>query len=330
MKRDIAEFVSKCATCQLVKVDHQRPAGLLQPLEVPVWMWESISMDFITGLPTSQRGYDSVWVIVDRLSKVAHFLPVRTDYTTGQYAQLFISEIVRLHGVPLNIVSDRDKIFVSRFWESFQEAMGTELRLSTAYQPQTDGQTERTNQMLEDMLRMCIIDFGGGWEQYLPLVEFAYNNSYQFTIGMAPFEALYGRPCRSPACWLEVGDNKLLGPEVIQDTSARIELIRSRIRVAQDRQKSYADAKRFFREFQVGDQVLLIVSPMKGIMRFEKKGKLAPRYVGPFPIIERIGPVAYRLGLPEHLHRIHDVFHISSLRMSSSYYYLLLTRTIFV
>ena len=131
---------------------------------------------------------------------------------------------------------------------------------------------------------------------------------------MAPFEALYGRPCRSPACWLEVGYNKLLGPEVIQDTSARIELIRSLIRVAQDRQKSYADAKRFFREFQVGEQVLLRVSPMKGIMRFGKKGKLAPRYVGPFPIIERIGPVAYRLGLPEQLHRIHDVFHISSLR----------------
>ena len=168
--------------------------------------------------------------------------------------------------------------------------------------------------MLEDMLRMCILDFGGGWEQYLPLVEFAYNNSYQFTIGMAPFEALYGRPCRSLACWLEVGDNKLLEPEVIQDTSTRTELIRSRIQVARDWHKSYADAKRFFREFKVGDQVLLRVSPMKGIMRFRKKGKLEPRYVGSFPIIERIGPVAYRLGLLEHLHRIHDVFHISSLR----------------
>ena len=131
--------------------------------------------------------------------------------------------------------------------------MGTELQLSTAYHPQIDGQTERTNQMLEDMLRMCILDFGGGWEQYLPLVEFAYNNSYQFTIGMDPFEALYGRPCRSPTCWLEVGDNKLLGPKVIQDTSAMIEMIRSRIRVAQDRQKSYADDKRFFREFKVGE-----------------------------------------------------------------------------
>ena len=271
-------------------------------------------MDFITGLPTSQRGHDSIWVIVDRLIKVVHFLPMRTDYTTGQYAQLFIAEIVRLHRVPLNIVSDRDKIFMSRFWESFQEAMDTELRLSSAYHPQTDGQTELTNQMLEDMLRICVLDFGGGWQPHLPLVEFAYNNSYQFTIGMAPFEALYGRPCRSPTCWLEVGDNKLLGPEVIQETSARIEMIRGRIRVAQDRQKSYADAKRFFIEINVGDQVLLRVSPMKGVMRFGKKGKLAPRYVGPFPIIERIGPVAYRLGFPEHLHRIHDVFHISSLR----------------
>jgi len=245
---------------------------------------------------------------------VAHFLSTWTDYTAGQYVQLFIAEIVRLHGVPLDIVSDRDKVFVSHFWESFQEAMGTELRLSSAYHPQTDGQTERTNQMLEDMLRMCVLNFGGGWEPHLPLVEFAYNNSYQFTIVMAPFEALHGRPCRSPTCWLEVGDNKLLGPEVIQETSARIELIRSRIRVAQDRQKSYADANRYFQEFNVGDQVLLRVSPTRGVMMFGKKGKLAPRYVGPFPIIERIGSVAYRLGLPEHLHRIHDVFHISSLR----------------
>ena len=139
MKRDIAVFVSKCATCQLVKVDHHRPAGLLQPLEVPMWIWESISMDFITGLPTSQRGHDSIWVIVDRLTKVAHFLPVRIDFTAGEYAQLFITEIVRLHGVPVNIMSDRDKIFISQFWESFQEAMGTELRLSTAYHPHIDG-----------------------------------------------------------------------------------------------------------------------------------------------------------------------------------------------
>ena len=309
MKRDIAEFVSKCATCQLVKVDHQRPSGMLQPLEIPVWKWESISMNFITGLPTSQRGHDSIWVIVDRLTKVAHFLPVRTDFETMRYAQLFIAEIVKLHGVPINIVSDRDKIFVAHFWQSFQEAMGTELRLSTAYHPQTDGQTERVNQMLKDMLRMCILDFGGGWEKYLPLVEFAYNNSYQFTIGMTPFETLYRRPCRSPACWLEVGDNKLLGPEIIQETSAKIELIRGRIRIAQDRQKSYADASRRHVELEVGDQVFVRVSPMKWVMRFGKKGKLAPRYVGPFPIIERVGPVAYRLGLPEHLQRIHDVFH---------------------
>ena len=138
MKKDIAEFVSKFPTCQLVKVDHQKPSRLLQPLEVPAWKWESISMDFITGMTTSQRGHDSIWVIVDRFTKVAHFLPVRTDYTTGQYAQLFIAEIVRLHGVPLNIVSDRDKIFVSRFWESFQVAMGTELSLSP-----TDRWTDR-------------------------------------------------------------------------------------------------------------------------------------------------------------------------------------------
>jgi len=143
------------------------------------------------------------------------------------------------------------------------------------------------------MLRMYIFDLRGGWEEYLPLVEFAYNNSYQFTIGMAPFEALYGRPCRSLACWLEVGDNKLLGPKMIRDTSAKIELIQGHIRIAQDRQNSYVDANRRHVELEIGDQVLVRVSPMTGVMRFGKKGKLAPRYVGPFPIIERVGPVAY-------------------------------------
>jgi ''chromo'' (CHRromatin Organisation MOdifier) domain. len=192
--------------------------------------------------------------------------------------------------------------------------MGTELHLSTAYHPQTDGQTERVNQILEDMLRACILDFEGSWEQYLPLVEFAYNNSHQQTIGMAPFEALYGRPCRSPVCWLEVGENKLLGPEFIQDTSEKVALIRDRMRTAQSRQKSYADKRRRDLEFAVGDQVLLKISPLKGVMRFGKKGKLAPRYIGPFMITERVGSVAYRLALPDHLQRVHDVFHVSMMR----------------
>ena len=200
MRRDVAEFVRRCLTCQQVKAEHQRPLGLLQPLEVPVWKWEEVTMDFVVGLPVAPGGYDSVWVIVDRLTKSAHFLPVKTRYGASDYAELYVKEIVRLHGVPISIVSDRGPQFTSRFWQGFQKAMGTDLKLSTAFHPQTDGQSERTIQTLEDMLRACILDSKGSSLRYLHLVEFSYNNSYQASIGMAPFEALYGRKCRSPLC----------------------------------------------------------------------------------------------------------------------------------
>ena len=157
-------------------------------------------MDFIDGLPKTRRGNEGIWVIVDRLTKTARFIPVKVTRTAATLVEIFMREIVRLHGVPISIVSDRDPIFTSRFWEALQIALGTRLDLSTAYRPQTDGQTERLNRILEDMLRACILDFGGSWEDYLHLVEFSYNNSYQASIGMAPYEALYGRPCRSPIC----------------------------------------------------------------------------------------------------------------------------------
>jgi transposase InsO family protein len=162
-------------------------------------------MDFVTGLPRTSRGFDSAWVIVDRLTKSAHFLPVKTTYSAAQYAKLYVERIVSLHGVPLSIISDRGPQFTAHFWRSFQAALGTRLDLSTAFHPQTDGQSERTIQILEDMLRACVLDLGGSWDQYLPLMEFAYNNSYQSSIQMAPFEALYGRRCKSPIGWFEAG-----------------------------------------------------------------------------------------------------------------------------
>ena len=178
MKADISEFVSRCLTCQRVKVEHQRPVGLLQPLDIPVWKWDSISMDFITSLSKTFSGNDAIWVILDRLTKSAHFLAIKSTYTLDRLAQLYIQEIVRLHGIPKSIISDRDPRFTSNFWRSLQEALGTRLSFSTAYHPQTDGQTERVNQILEDMLRACILELKGNWDQYLPLAEFAYNNSY--------------------------------------------------------------------------------------------------------------------------------------------------------
>ncbi|GJS84159.1 putative reverse transcriptase domain-containing protein [Tanacetum coccineum] len=288
--------------------------GLLQQPKIPEWKWEKIVMYFITKLPRSSSGHDAIWVIVDRLTKSTHFLAIREDYSMEKLARLYIDEIVARHGVPTSIISDRDGRFTSRFWQTMQKALGTRLDMSTAYHPQTDGQSERTIQTLEDMLRACVIDFGGSWNIHLPLAEFSYNNSYHSSIRCAPFEALYGRKCRSPVLWAEIGDSGLIGPELVQETTDKVVVIRDRLKAARDRQKSYADNRRKPLEFQVGDHVMLKVSPWKGVVRFGKKGKLAPRFVGPFEILERIGPVAYRLRLPEELSSVHDTFHVSNLK----------------
>ncbi|KAJ9561695.1 hypothetical protein OSB04_006855 [Centaurea solstitialis] len=281
MKRDVARFVEECMTCQMVKAEHQRPHGKLQPLEIPVWKWEHITMDLITKLPRTPRGYDTIWVVVDRLTKSAHFLPIRESSSAEKLAELFVREIVSRHGAPVSI---------------------------------TDGQSERTIQTLEDMLRACALDFGGSWDDHLPLAEFSYNNSHHSSIGMPPYEALYGRRCRTPVCWGEVGQREIGSTEVVLKTTELIDLLRERLVVAQSRQKSYTDPKRKHVEFQVGDFVLLKVSPWKGVIRFRKRGKLGPRFIGPFKILERVGPVAYRLDLPEELSLIHSTFHVSQLR----------------
>ncbi|KAJ9539281.1 hypothetical protein OSB04_032014 [Centaurea solstitialis] len=280
MKKDIATYVSKCLTC-------------------------ARTPETIRTLPRTKKGHDSIWVIVDRLTKSAHFLPIRETYSIDRLAQLYVDEIVMRHGVPISIISDRDSRFTSRFWQSLQTAIDTRVDLNTAYHPQTVGQTERTIQTLEDMLRACMLEFGGSWDDHLPLVEFSYNNSYHASIQCAPYEALYGRKCRSPLNWLKVGESRLFRPDIVQETTDKIKL---------DRQKNYADNRRKPLEFQVGDRVLLKVSPWKGLIRFGKKGKLSPRFVGPFKIIERIGLVAYRLDLPSELSSIHDTFHVSNLK----------------
>ncbi|GKB94372.1 putative reverse transcriptase domain-containing protein, partial [Tanacetum coccineum] len=229
-------YVSKCLTCARVKAEHQRPSGLLVQPEIPQWKWDNITMDFVTKLPKSSQGYDTIWVIVDRLTKSAIFVPMRETDPMEKLARMYLKE----------------------------KALGTNLDMSTAYHPQTDGQSERTIQTLEDMLRACVIDFGNGWVKHLPLVEFSYNNSYHASIKAAPFEALYGRKCRSPVCWAE---------------------IKQRMQAAHDRQKSYADLKHKPMEFQVGDRVILKVSPWKGVLE-----------------------------LPQELSRVHNTFHVSNLK----------------
>ncbi|GJV19419.1 putative reverse transcriptase domain-containing protein [Tanacetum coccineum] len=255
MKKEIVIFVSKCLTCAKVKAKHQRPS-------------------------------------VDRLTKSAHFLAIREDYSMEKLARLYIDEIVAQHGVPTSIISDRDGRFTSRFWQTMQKVLGTRLDISTAYHPQTDRQSEHTIQTLEDMLRASII------RAFVVLF----------------FEALYGRKCMSPVLWTEIEDSRLIRPELVQETTDKVVVIRDRLKAARDRQKSYADNKKKPLEFQVGDHVMLKVSPWKGVVRFRKKGKLASRFVGSFEILERIGLVAYRLRLPEELSSVHNTFHVSNLK----------------
>ena len=201
MKADIATYISKCLTCAKVKVEYRKQSGLLQQPEIPMWKWKQISMDFITKLPKTSNGCDTIWVIVDRLTKSAHFLAIKETNKMERLTRIYIKEVVSRHGVPISIISDRDARFTSRFWQTLQKALDTRLDMSTAYHPQTDGQSERTYQTLEDMLRACVVDFRNGWENHLPLEEFSYNNSYHTSIQAASFEALYGRKCRSPICW---------------------------------------------------------------------------------------------------------------------------------
>ncbi|KAA3461601.1 reverse transcriptase [Gossypium australe] len=230
--------------------------------------------------------------------KSAHFIPVRVDYSLDKLAELYIAEVMRLHGVPVSIISDRDPRFTS----------------STAFHPQTDGQSERVIQVLEDMLRCCVLEFEGSWEKYLHLVEFAYNNSYHSSIRMAPYEALYGRKCWTPLYWTEPSEKQIHGVDLVKETEEKVKVIRDSLKAASDQQKLYADLKRKEFEFQVGDKVFLKVSPWKKILRFGRKGKLSLRFRGPYEVIERIGPVAYQLALLVELERIHNVFHVLMLR----------------
>ncbi|KAL4030996.1 hypothetical protein IC575_009251 [Cucumis melo] len=250
-------------------------------------------MDFITGLPRTLRGFTVIWVVVDRLTKSAHFVPGKSTYTASKWAQLYMSEIVRLHGVPVSIVSDRDARFTSKFWKGLQTAMGTRLDFSTAFHPQIDGRPSPND--FRGYVAACALEFPGSWDSHLHLMEFAYNNSYQATIGMAPFEALYGRCCRSPVCWGEVGEQRLMGPELVQSTNEAIQKIRSRMHTAQSRQKSYADVRRKDLEFEVGDKVFLKVAPMRGVLRFERRGKLSPVLLGRLRFWSGLASVAYRM-----------------------------------
>jgi len=234
--------------------------------------------------------------------------------TVARLVEIYIEQIARLHDIPSSIVSDQDPRFTSNFWDSLQAALGTKLRLSYAYHPQTDGSMERTIQSLEGLFRACVLEQGVNCFECLLLIEFTNNNNFHSSIGMAPFEALYGWRCRTSFCWYESGESSLLGPDVVQETTEKVKMIQAKMRATQRRQKSYHDKRRKDIEFQVGDHVFLRVNHVTGVGRALKCRKLTPRFVGPFEIVEKIGAVPYRIVLPPSLSNHHDVFHVSQLR----------------
>nr|AAT38734.2 Polyprotein, putative [Solanum demissum] len=242
MKKKIAGFVVKCPNCQQVKAKHLRPGGLSQYIDIPTWKWEDMNMDFVVGLPRTRRQHDFIWVIINRMKKSAQFIPIKVSFSAEDYAKLYIKEVVKFHGVPLSIISHRGTRITSHFWKAFQKGLDTNVKLSTAFHPQTDGQEDRTIKTLEGMLKA------------------------------------------------------------------------ERLKTAQCRQKSYADVRRRDLELEIGDWVFLKISPMKGVMRFGKKGKLSPQYVGPYQILKRIGKVFYELDLPNEFAPVHPVFHVSMLK----------------
>jgi hypothetical protein len=248
---------------------------------------------------------------VDLLTKAAHFIPVKTSYNSAVLAELYMSRIVCLHGVPKKIVTDRGTQFTSHFWKQLHEALGTHLNFSSAYHPQTDGQIERTNQILEDMLRAYALQDKSGWDKRLPYAEFSYNNNHQASLKLSPFQALYGRNCRTPLHWDQPGEKQVFGPDILLEAEENIRMVWENPKTAQSRQRSYADTKRREMSFEVEDYVYLKVSPIRRVRRFGVKGKLAPRYIGPYQIQAIRGEVAYQLSLPESLSIVHDVFHVS-------------------
>ena len=313
MKKDIKEYVERCLKCQISKTEQVKDPGLLQPLSVPNLKFESISMDFIVGLPKTQRNFDSIMVVVDRLTKIAHFIPTFTTVTAYGVAELFMREIFKHHGIPREIISDRGRKFVSEFWTTLFKLCGTKIKLSTAYHPETDGQTERTNRTLEDMLRMYVGKRQQSWDKWLHLIEFAYNDHVHSSIGVSPFYVLYGQECRTPITLSTPNTRFESINDMIREMNEIRESAKLAMKSAQDRAKYYADNKRVFREFEVGDKVFLKVTPNRFGLKLGKSRKLSPRFCGPFEILKRIGKVAYELKLPEDW-KIHNVFHVGLLR----------------
>lgn len=313
MKTHIRQYVQWCTTCQQAKPDRAASPGLLLPLPVPVEPWDTISMDFIDGLPQS-GAFNCLLVIVDLRTKFAHFLPVAHPYTAAKIAQVYMHQIYRIHGFPGAIVSDRDPVFTSNFWQELFKYAGTELRLSTTNHPRSDGQTERVNQCLETFLRCFTHAAPKRWSYWTPLAQFWYNSSTHSAIGMSPFKAMFGY---EPKQWGLSSTAACSVPSLqawLEERKVMQQVLRQHLHRAKQYMKSQADRKRSLRTFEIGDQVFLKLQPyIQTSIAPRANHKLAFKYYGPFPVIQRVNEVAYKLQLPAQA-AIHPVFHVSQLR----------------
>jgi len=313
MRKAVENFVGSCLVCQQIKYSTQVPAGLLQPLPIPEKVWEDVTMDFITGLPPSQ-GSTVIFVVVDRLSKTAHFGALPTSFTASKVAELFVSLVVRHHGYPRSIVSDRDPVFISTFWRKLFELSGTKLAMSSAYHPQTDGQTEVVNRGLEQYLRAFTQHKPSSWVAFLPWAEFHYNTSYHSALKMSPFEALYGRKPPTIPAYARGSTSIQVLDEALTSRDELLRTLKENLTAAQHRMRQKANAHRRDVALAVGDLVLVRLHPYRQTsVRQHKQHKLSKRFYGPYPILERIGAVAYKLQLPSGSH-IHPVFHVLALK----------------
>ncbi|KAL0350215.1 UNVERIFIED_CONTAM: Transposon Ty3-G Gag-Pol polyprotein [Sesamum radiatum] len=313
VKKEVQTWIREYETCQRSKHENNAYPGLLQPLPIPEQAWSCISMDFIEGLPQSY-GKDSILVVVDRLTKYSHFIPLKHPYTAVSIAKVFFDNIYKLHGLPVSIVSDRDRIFTSNFWKELFGLTGVSLDMSSAYYPQTDGQTERINQCLENYLRCMCHQQPKKWAQWITLAEFWFNTNFHSGLKATPFQALYGYPPNQLAIgpYLQCHHSEV--EELMQGRVKLVQLLKENLQQAQHRMKTYADKKRTEREFQIGDEVFLILQPYKQTtVAMRRQLKLSAKYFGPYKVIEKIGNVAYKLALPPSS-RIHPVFHVSLLK----------------
>jgi hypothetical protein len=295
MKQVVEFFVKQCDVCQKAKHELCKYPGLLHPLPIPQQSWSDISLDFIEGLPNS-NGYSVILVIVDRFTKYSHFFPLKHPFSAVLMAQLFLDNIVKLHGVPKSIVSDRDKIFTSAFWTELFKLLNTDLKFSTIYHPQSDGQTERVNQCLEMFLHCSVQSTPKQWVKWLPLAGLWYNTSYHSSLNCTPFKALYGvDPSLGLLSSVKPSDHQDVA-ELLQERQGFTDLLKEQLSKAQNRMKLQADHKRTERHFQIGEQVLLKLQPYAQSLVVNRQfTKLSYKYFGPYEIIAKVGTVAYKL-----------------------------------